>query len=1090
MTSDARARRSSFAVTAAMAALSLASVTQAATSYWDTNESTIGAGGSAPDGTWGIDHYWSSAPDGDAATGAWSAGDIAVFSAGVDATGSYAIAVDGTQTADGIIFEDGLDVLLSSGQINLTGLATVQVVNASATMLSKLGGSAGLNKLGPGLLAMASTSPNTNTGLHAITAGTLRLQGTNQIADTAAVSVSNGATFDLNGHQEAVGALSGGGSIALGSASLTTNGSGNFTGAISGAGGLTKTGNNTLVLGGTNTYSGLTRVNGGILSISSTDNLGDGSTSNNLSFNAGTLLTTAGITTSRTITLTGAGTINVPGGESSIFNGAISGNASLVKSGAGTLVLSGANSNTNTVQITAGTLAITNASGLGTVGTGSGTTVASGATFALGEGLSVPESFAAISGQGVGNGGAIRKTGAADSTINGTITVSSGANPRINSDGGTLTLNGAVFMGAAAGTSITYGGAGNIRINANPAALGTNGGNKLYKDGPGTLTLAASSSHDGGTVINGGLLSIDIDSRLGAVPASPVANQVVIDGGALRSATTIVDIAAPSYTAFNANRGIGIGTTGTIDITPVTASSIIAIYSGTIGKLSTLAENADAQLIKTGPNELRYNGNTRAATGFTKLKVVQGLFRLGDVPGFNTELGFGVAPSSSKADAITLDSGGAIGVSFNATLHANRGITLGTNGPGGVLNGIAGTMAIPGVISGGTLNAVGGSLVSGGVIITGNNTHARTVIGSDNLTLRGGISPTTAGALTINGDAALGAVPIIPQPDNVLLGTATAAGLLALNEDANLHANRGITVGAGGGTIFVAAGKTVTYAGDLGGTGNFTKSGTGTLVFGGESTNSGATTMLFEGTLVVAHPATLGSGNLSIASFATARAELDLATAVSVAAIETVGSGTFDLSNNSMVIKGSNLSDVAALIQQGYNDGNWLGGGIRSSVAAHDPNSLTAIGFADNGDQAASEFEGVTGLDANDVLVKCTTYGDADLNDSVDLDDFNLFLAGYQNPNNVSQTWLYGDFDFSGSVDLDDFNLFLGGYQAAGSSLSALAYASEMSGIPGENQQFMLNAIAAVPEPGHAGVLALAAAGLTLFGQRRSCHQA
>jgi N-acetylmuramoyl-L-alanine amidase len=143
-----------------------------------------------------------------------------------------------------------------------------------------------------------------------------------------------------------------------------------------------------------------------------------------------------------------------------------------------------------------------------------------------------------------------------------------------------------------------------------------------------------------------------------------------------------------------------------------------------------------------------------------------------------------------------------------------------------------------------------------------------------------------------------------------------------------------------------------------------------------------------------------------------------------------------DLTRNAMILNGAALADVQALITSGFNDGNWNGlGGIGSSSAETNPDGLTALGYVDNAEFQASEFEGVSGLTGNEILIKHTYYGDADLSGDVTLDDFNLFLTGYQDPTGVQQLWTYGDFDYSGSVDLDDFNLFLAAYQAGGVQL-------------------------------------------------------
>jgi hypothetical protein len=142
-----------------------------------------------------------------------------------------------------------------------------------------------------------------------------------------------------------------------------------------------------------------------------------------------------------------------------------------------------------------------------------------------------------------------------------------------------------------------------------------------------------------------------------------------------------------------------------------------------------------------------------------------------------------------------------------------------------------------------------------------------------------------------------------------------------------------------------------------------------------------------------------------------------------------------DLAGSALILRNATFESVRALIASGYNDGDWAGTGINSSAAANDMSGLTTLGYADNAELQATEFAGVSGLDGTEILVRYTYYGDADLSGSVDLDDFNLFLAGYQDPTNVPQSWIYGDFDYSGSVDLDDFNLFLVAYQAGGDPL-------------------------------------------------------
>ena len=104
---------------------------------------------------------------------------------------------------------------------------------------------------------------------------------------------------------------------------------------------LDKTGSGTLVLGGTNTYSGGTRLLAGTLEVSADANLGVAS--GGLTFYGGTLATTTSFATARDVSLAGTGTFDVADGTALALTGTITGAGGLVKQGAGTLVLSGAN---------------------------------------------------------------------------------------------------------------------------------------------------------------------------------------------------------------------------------------------------------------------------------------------------------------------------------------------------------------------------------------------------------------------------------------------------------------------------------------------------------------------------------------------------------------------------------------------------------------------------------------------------------------------------------------------------------------------------------------------------------------------------
>jgi autotransporter-associated beta strand protein len=119
------------------------------------------------------------------------------------------------------------------------------------------------------------------SGTHTYSGATTILRNTMQAGATGVFSansefiLSNNteSTLDLNGFDNAVGALSGANAssrVLLGAGTLTVGSlgySGTFNGIISGTGGVIKTGSGSLNLTGANTYTGDTTVNNGILAL-------------------------------------------------------------------------------------------------------------------------------------------------------------------------------------------------------------------------------------------------------------------------------------------------------------------------------------------------------------------------------------------------------------------------------------------------------------------------------------------------------------------------------------------------------------------------------------------------------------------------------------------------------------------------------------------------------------------------------------------------------------------------------------------------------------------------------------------------------
>jgi fibronectin-binding autotransporter adhesin len=189
--------------------------------------------------------------------------------------------------------------------------------------------------------------------------------------------------------------------------------------ATTGILGLTQTAGN-LTLSGANTYTGVTALNGGALSIPSISNatvagpLGSAAVAaTNLVINGGTLnYTGASGSTDRGFTAGASGaTFNVTTAASNLaFGGNSVMTGALNKVGPGTLSLGGASTGAGATNVNAGTLLVNNTTGVGT-GTGL-TTVASGAT---------------IGGNGTVGGSLTIQTGATLSPGNSVGTLNAGA---------------------------------------------------------------------------------------------------------------------------------------------------------------------------------------------------------------------------------------------------------------------------------------------------------------------------------------------------------------------------------------------------------------------------------------------------------------------------------------------------------------------------------------------------------------------------------------------------------------------------------------------------------------------------------------
>jgi len=607
-----------------------------------------------------------------------------------------------------------------------------------------------------------------------------------------------------------------------------------LSGILSNTGSLTKLGMGTLVLGSSNTYTGATNINDGVLNVSSLANGGSvssiGQSSNaatNLIFGGGTLQYSgsSNISTDRNFTINSAttATFDITDASGNVtLSGASTGTSGiLTKSGGGTLTLTGNNLYTGETNINAGTLALSGSGALGT--TASGTTVASGATLSL-TNITVGAEALTLTDTGVGGIGALYNA-SGTSTYGGTITLAGSAT--IGAAAGTLTLNNSSAIVNDV-NDVTFAGAGNHAV----SGIIGNGSGGVTMDGSGTLTLSGANTYTGVTNINSGTLTVTGSGTLGTTASGTI----LANGATLALTGATIGAEALSLT------GTGVGGVGALY--NISGSST---YGGTITLAGDTTIGAAAGTLTLNNSSAIVNGVNDVTFAGAGNHAVSGI--IGNGSG-------GVIMNGSG----TLTLSGANNYSGATTINAGQ-LSLGANGVLDDANNVS-------IASGATFNLNGynetiGSIAGAGTMQLSSSTL--TVSGSTNTNFTGTLSGN--GTLVKQGSATF---TISGNNAATFSGTTTlAAGTLNINNNNALGTSvfnlNGGTLTANTSGISIGNSFTVGGTAAIAGSNNITLSGTGSLSSGTLTNNNSATTTL-SGVLSGGGALTQAAGTLAVSN--------------------------------------------------------------------------------------------------------------------------------------------------------------------------------------------------------------------------------
>ena len=552
------------------------------------------------------------------------------------------------------------------------------------------------------------------------------------------------------------------------------------------------------------------------------------------------------VLTGDALTLTGAATIQV--GDSSVAGAGYTatiaaeliGAAGLVKTDAGTLVLTGANSYTGGTTISDGTLQIGDGGFSGSI---VGDIDNDGVLFVNRSDTYTIDGTVSGSGSLVSNARILTLTGTnsyrGGTTINnGTVAISSNAN--LGDAAGTLSLRGGVLRADASFASdraILLGGTNSngIDVQGSDVTLsgiigdgaGNLGGNFLDKQGGGTLTLTGANTYSNRTNILSGTLALAGAGTIGAgnlivgsgtvfdISQTDTGAPIIQLGGAARGtialgSKTLTLGFANSFTDWAgtiADGGIGGGTGG--DVIVSASGGAVRYFGATSYTGGTTVAAGSFELVGNGSLYSQGAVTVNGGALFNIAGIAAAGTTIGDLAGAGSvflgdkALTFGTANDTSLSGVVSGNGGGLV-------KQGTGTFTLGgANSYTGATDVLAGTLLVNGDQSAATgLTSVASGATLGGTGVIGGN-----VTIADGATLAPGAGG--PGTLTINGNLALASGSTL----GFEFGRANDVGgplndVVGVGGDLLLDGTLDVTVSPGG-TFDIGLYRVVNYAGAL-----------------------------------------------------------------------------------------------------------------------------------------------------------------------------------------------------------------------------------------------------------------------------------